>query len=433
MGANDSVMDGIVPNLLIIFVMLLLSAFFSGSEISFNSTNKLRMRKAAEAGGVRAKLVCSIIDKFPTALSAILIGNNLANIAASSAATVIVIKLIGRTDTLASVISTAAMTFLVLIFGEIAPKIAARQNADKVAVWVAIPVRVLTIILYPVIFVVLMLIKGLAKMWGKDDPDDAPTITEDELSEIIETAEEEGVIDEEQSDLLQSTLDFPDTTVEEIITPRIDMLALDIDDDYEMLVEQIEESRFSRLPVYEDSIDNIIGILVLNHFYRALLSEAKVDIRSLLMTPCFVHKTMKLPAALDAMRDKKIHIAVVTDEYGGTMGIVTMEDVLEELVGAIWDESDVVTTELIQTGENTYDVSGDMNIEDFFDQLEIEVIDFECEYTTVGGWAIEMLDSDPHTGDSFSFQNLYMVVVEMDDMRVTKLSAVVLEASDEAE
>lgn len=425
-------MDVFLPYL-VILLMVILSAFFSGTEISFNAANKLRLKKAAEAGDRRASLAHRISEDFKTALSAILIGNNLANIAASSAATIIIVGLLGREDGWASAVSTVVMTLIILIFGEIVPKIAARQNADKVVLWVALPIRILSILLYPIIALVLLLIKGLSKLWGSDVPEDAPTMTEDELSELIETCEEEGVIDEDQSDLLQSTLDFPDTTVQEILTPRIDMVSLDIDDDPETIRETIESSRFSRLPVYEDSVDNIIGILVLNHFYKALLGGGEVDIRSLLMKPCFIHKTMKLPAAMDAMRESKLHMAVVTDEFGGTMGIVTMEDILEELVGAIWDETDVVKNELNQTGEDSYDVIGDMNVEDFFDQLDVDASDFECEYTTVGGWAIEMLDSDPHVGDSFAYKNLYMVVVEMDDMRVTKLNAVVLPKEDEEE
>lgn len=427
-------MDNTIVSILIILLMIVLSAFFSGTEISFNTANKMRLKKAAESGKTGAKTALGIAENFKSALSAILIGNNLANIAASSAATVILVNLLGgEPSTLASLIATLVMTFIILIFGEIVPKIVCRRLADKCVIWFSIPVKALTIILYPITSVVMLLIKGLSRLWGKDDPDDAPTMTEDELSELIDAIEEEGVIDEEQSDLLQSTLEFPETTVQEILTPRIDTLAIDIDDDYDSIVETINSSRFSRLPVYEDSIDNIIGVLVLNHYYKARLESDKVDIRSLLMKPCFVHKTLKLPAALDVMRENKLHLAIVTDEFGGTMGIITMEDILEELVGAIWDETDEIETELVATGENTYDVSGDMNIDDFFDQLDINASDFESEYNTVGGWAIEMLDSEPHVGDSFTYKNLYMIVVEMDEMRVIKLSAVVLPKQEEDE
>ena len=432
--------------LLIILLMVLLSAYFSASETSFNASNTMRLKKAAEAGSKTAKIAYKISEDFTTALSAILIGNNLANIAASTAATVVTVNFLLTldfdNDGLASLISTIGMTLIILIFGEIVPKILAKNNADKMVRFFAYPTRILTIILYPLVWIVMGLIRLLSKLWGKDD-DDAPTVTEEELSSIIETVEEEGVIDEEQSELLQSTLDFRDTTVEEIMTPRIDMTTFDISDDEAEIKQIINESRHSRIPVYEDSIDEIIGILYLNHYYKAMTDKTeKPNMRELLMKPCMIHKTMKLPAALSMLREKKVHLAIVVDEYGGTLGVVTMEDILEELVGDIWDESDEIITECIQTGENTFEVSGDMNIDDFFDQIEFEPEEFSCEYSTMGGWAIEMLDSNPHVGDTFTFSDknpeddedadedlgeterteLCVVVLSMEDMRVTKLT-----------
>ena len=436
--------------LLIILLMVMLSAYFSASETSFNASNKMRLKKAAEAGSKTAQIAYKISEDFTTALSAILIGNNLANIAASTAATVVTVNFLLSldfdNDGLASLISTVGLTLIILIFGEIVPKIIAKNNADKMVRFFAYPTRILTIILFPLVWIVMCFVRLLGKLWGKDD-DEAPTVTEEELSSIIETVEEEGVIDEEQSELLQSTLDFRDTTVEEIMTPRIDMTTFDISDDEADIKQTINESRHSRIPVYEDSIDEIIGILYLNHYYKAMTDKnaEKPDMRSLLMKPCMVHKTMKLPAALAMLREKKVHIAIVVDEYGGTLGLVTMEDILEELVGDIWDESDEIITECIQTGENTFEVSGDMNIDDFFDQIEFEPEEFSCEYSTMGGWAIEMLDSDPHVGDTFTFSDknpendddadedlgeterteLCVVVLAMEDMRVTKLTVLV--------
>lgn len=422
--------------ILVIFIMILFSAFFSASEISFNASNKMRLKKSAEAGSKTAALAYKISENFTSALSAILIGNNLANIAASTAATVITMSLLLRvgsagSDSLASLIATLVMTFIILIFGEIVPKIIAKNNADTTVLWFAYPIRILTYILYPIVWLVMGLVKLLSKIWGKDS-DEGPTVTEEELSSIIDTVEEEGVIDEDQSDLLQSTLEFRDTTVEEIMTPRIDMLAFDILDTPDEIHKVIESSHFSRIPVYEDSIDNIIGILYLNHYYRQAIDTPVLStdaIRSLLMEPCFLHKTMKLPAALTVLRERKTHIAIIVDEFGGTLGIVTMEDILEELVGDIWDESDEIVPEFVKTGENTYEVSGDMNIDDFFSEIEYEPRDFECEYTTMGGWAIERLNADPHVGDSFTDEDethtMVVVVSEMDDMRVTKLTILV--------
>lgn len=421
--------------ILVIFIMVLFSAFFSASEISFNASNKMRLKKSAEAGSKTAAMAYKISENFTSALSAILIGNNLANIAASTAATVITMSLLLRvestSDSLASLIATLVMTFIILIFGEIVPKIIAKNNADTTVLWFAYPIRILTYVLYPIVWLVMGLVKLLSKIWGKDS-DEGPTVTEEELSSIIDTVEEEGVIDEDQSDLLQSTLEFRDTTVEEIMTPRIDMLAFDILDTPDEIHKVIESSHFSRIPVYEDSIDNIIGILYLNHYYRQAIDTPVLStdaIRSLLMEPCFLHKTMKLPAALTVLRERKTHIAIIVDEFGGTLGIVTMEDILEELVGDIWDESDEIVPEFVKTGENTYEVSGDMNIDDFFSEIEYEPRDFECEYTTMGGWAIERLNADPHVGDSFTDEDethtMVVVVSEMDDMRVTKLTILV--------
>ncbi|MBQ3816015.1 MAG: HlyC/CorC family transporter, partial [Clostridia bacterium] len=355
-----------------------------------------------------------------------------------------------NSDGMASFVSTVVMTVIILIFGEIVPKIVAKNNADSAVRIFAWPTRILTWILYPLVWLVMKLIRFLSSLWGKDD-EDAPTVTEEELSSIIETAEEEGVMDEEKSELLQSAIDFRDTTVEEIMTPRIDMTAFDIADTPEEIAALVGESRYSRIPVYEDSIDNIIGILYLNHYYKRITDReagSEFSLRDLLMKPSFIHKTMKLPAALSLLRERKTHIAIVVDEFGGTLGLVTMEDILEELVGEIWDESDEIVEECVRTGENTYEVNGDMNIDDFFAEIGFEPRDFECEYSTVGGWAIERLEADPHVGDSFSFRDipledgeepdgdepvttLTVVVSAMDDMRVTKLTVLVSKSAAE--
>lgn len=419
----------------IILLMLVLSAFFSGSEISFNAANKMRLRKAGEAGSKTAKLANKISEHFTIALSAILIGNNLANIAASTAATSIAIALLSGVsggDAIASTLATVIMTIIVLIFGEIVPKLLCKQHADTVIMWVAIPVLILMIVLSPAVAVVMGILWVLRLIWGKDK-NEGVDVTEEELSSIIDTVEEEGVIDEGQSDLLQSTLEFHETTIEEVMTPRIDLTTIDIDDDRESIIDTIENSTYSRIPVYEDSIDNIIGILYLNQYYRAAVDDPNADIRGMLMKPCFLHKTMHLPDALRHLRDRRTHIAIVIDEFGGTMGVVTIEDILEELVGDIWDESDEIITDIVKTGENTYEVLGESNIYDFFNEIDYEPRDFESEYSTVGGWAVENLNSDPHVGDSFTCGRLYVIVTEMDEMRVTKVTAVLNKPSEDNE
>ena len=419
----------------VIFVMICLSAYFSASEIAFNSANKMRLRKASESGSRTAKIAYNICNKFTTSLSAILIGNNLANIAISTCTTLIVMNLFRNNVALASAIATVLVTVVILIFGEIVPKVLAKKNADTVSRIIAIPTRILTVILSPFVFIVMAILFVLRKIWGSDRKDDEPTVTEDELVSIIDTVEEEGVIDEGQGELLQSTLDFSDTTIEKIMTPRIDLTAIDINDDDEKINSLLSDmTQFSRLPVYMDSIDNIVGVLSLTRYYKATLDEEKPDIRSMLLKPCKLHKTMKLPAALAKLRENKMHLAIVIDEYGGTLGIVTMEDILEELVGDIWDDTDVIITECIATGDNTYEVIGDMNIDDFFEEIEfVKPEGFTCEYISMGGWAIEMLDADPHVGDSFRYENIFVIVAQMEEERVTKLTVWVEEKPDEEE
>jgi CBS domain containing-hemolysin-like protein len=419
----------------VIFVMICLSAYFSASEIAFNSANKMRLRRAADNGSKTAKIAYNITDKFTTSLSAILIGNNLANIAVSTCTTLIIMNLFKDHVAVASTVSTILITVVILIFGEIIPKVLSKQNADTVVRIIAIPTRILTIILSPIVFTVMALLFVLRKIWGKDCKCDAPTVTEDELASIIDTIEEEGLINEEQGELLQSTLEFSDISIEKIMTPRIDMTALDIDEEPSEIIKLLSDTaQYSRLPVYEDSIDNIIGVLSLTRYYKAMLDTAHPDIREILLKPCKLHKTMKLPAALAKLREAKMHLAIVIDEFGGTLGIVTMEDILEELVGDIWDDTDVIELDCVSTGENTYDVASDMNIDDFFDEVDFVKPDsFSCEYTTMGGWAIQMLNADPHVGDSFRYENIFVIVSQMEEERITKLTVLVEPKEEEEE
>ncbi len=416
----------------VIFVMICLSAYFSASEIAFNTSNKLRLRRAADDGSKTAKVAYGITEKFTTALSAILIGNNLANIAVSTCTTLIVMNLFADNVGLASTISTIVVTVVILIFGEIMPKILSKQHADVVVRIVAIPTRVLTILLFPLVAIVMALLFLLRKLWGNDHKNDEPTVTEEELVSIIDTVEEEGVIGEEQGELMQSTLDFRDATVEKIMTPRIDVTAIDIDADEEKIAAVLSDNtQYSRIPVYENSIDSIIGVLSLTRYHKATLDGGKPSIRELMFAPCKLHKTMKLPVALNKLREKKVHLAIVIDEFGGTLGIVTMEDILEELVGDIWDDTDVIVNECRATGENTFEVRGDMNIDDCFDEIGFhKPEDFSCEYSTMGGWAIQMLEADPHVGDSFRYATLNVIVAGMDEERVTSLT-VMIEIAEE--
>ena len=312
------------------------------------------------------------------------------------------------------------LTVLVIIFGETMPKITAKQNANRFALKNAYVVRAMMVVFYPLVWVVVMLIK-LITLGMKGEAGDSPDEAVEELQSIIETAEDEDVLDEDQSELVQAAIDFSETSASEVMTARVDVQAIDIEDDWEDILAIIEDAPFTRLPVYEGSIDNIIGILYLNHFLKALADNGYADIRKLLMPPCYVYKTMKLPAVLSQLRKAKQHLAVVTDEYGGTAGVVSMEDVLEQIVGDIWDESDTVEPEVVQHTESEYELDGAMVLSDFLELVGINENDFDAESDTVGGWTLEMFGGFPEEGDSFTFRNITVTVLSMDGRRVERV------------
>lgn len=398
-----------------IILLVLLSAFFSGSEIAYASVNKARLRKRAQEGGKAAGTALFIAEHYDKALSAILIGNNLVNIAASSLVTLITLKL---TIPRAALWGTVIITVIILIFGEITPKIAAKEMNERFSVFASLPLRAVMLITWPVVFVVTWLTDMIAGLWKQKD---GPSVTEEELVTIIETVEDEGLIDEDRSDLLISAIEFEEVTAQEILTPRVDMVAVDVEDSLEEILQVAKASQYSRLPVYEDSIDNIIGILNLKHLYKTLAFDGGASIRDMLIKPCFVHKTMKLPAVLAELKKQKLHIAIVNDEYGGTMGVLTMEDVLEQLVGEIWDETDEIIESFRCVEEGLYDVDADMGIYELFENLDLDEDDFEGDFTTAGGWAVDMIGHFPQVGESFPYRNLNVTVTAVEGHRVTRL------------
>ena len=420
----------------LIVISLILSACFSGSEIALNTVNRVRLENQVETkGDKRASLVLKLYSEYDKTLSGILIGNNLVNIMSSSVSTMIFLSIfttlgIAGASELAATVSTVVMTVIILIFGEIVPKILAKQHAEGVSKALSYPLFVLCIVLSPVIFIVLGILRVLSRLWENGEGP-APSVTEDELVSIIEQAEEEQVIDEEASEMLQSAIEFGDSTLNEILVPRIRMLAINVDSPMEEIVRCAQESHFSRIPVYRNNTDNIIGILNLNRLFRELADGTLTDIESILMEPIFYHKAMKLPTALNDMRRKHTHIAIVIDEFGGTLGLVTMEDILEEIVGEIWDESDDIKNDIMPIDEHTYDVSADMNIYDFFDAFDLDDSELESEYTTVGGWCIEKLGGVVSEADHFEYEHLYVIVSKMEDMRILSLTVIENEKAEE--
>ena len=401
-----------------LLLLILCCTFFSLAEIGFAHVSPIRLRARAEKGLTgRVRIALYITEHYDRALIATLLGNNLANIGGTALATVIVISLLGEGY---AWVASVGMAVLILLFGNIAPKQLALRIPERVCLFCAYPLRGLMVIFFPFIELTRALNNLILRLYRNKLPE-TPAVTGEELSSIIEQGEDEGVIDEDQAELLQGALDWGEVQAYEVLTPRVDMLAIDLSDPAQAVREMIDASPYSRLPVYRGTPDHIVGVLHLNHYYKALLDDPAPSVEALMMPVHFVHKTMPLPDVFDLMREKKCHLVVVNDEYGGTAGILTMEDVLEQIVGEIWDESDEVEEEYTELGDGRARVSGDMRIYDFFDEADCDGDDYDDDNATVGGFAMDMLEGEAEPGRSFAYKNLVLTVEKMDGRRIETL------------
>ncbi len=364
----------------------------------------------AEKGNKKAALALKLSDNYDSLISTILIGNNIVNILASSMGALLFANLVANKD-LASAVNTAVLTVVILIFGEISPKTMAKNNSETFVLFSAPIINVVRIVLFPLIFVFNGWQRLLAKIFKKSEDQG---MTEEELISIIEEAEEDGDIDKEESDLIKSAIEFGDLEVGDIFTPRIDITALPVGASKDTVAKVFAESGYSRLPVYDESIDNIVGILYYKDFY-AVAYKANVPLHEIIKPVIYVAITQPVNELMKELQEKQLHMAVVTDEFGSTAGIVTLEDILEEIVGEIWDEHDEIVEEIKEVGEKEYVVSGRANVENLFSELDL---DQEIEAVTVGGWAMEVLGKIPEVGDSFEEYGLAVEVTEMDGRRV---------------
>ena len=404
-------------SLIILAVLLFLSAFFSASEMAFSSISKTRLKVLAEDGDPAAKRALGILERFDQTLSVILVGNNVVNIAASAAATLVATRAYGASGV---AIATGVMTLLILTFGEVVPKGIAKERPERVVMAVATPLYLCIKLLSPIAWLFVKLQLMVSRLGGKRDAH--PSVTEQELINIIETIEEEGVIDEQQSELMQSAMEFDETTAQEILTPRVDLVAISVDDPQEKIRSIVMGERFSRMPVYRDSIDNIIGVLHTRDYLEAALAgENPIELEPLLSKPLFVHKTRRISTLLAQFRRDRVHMAVVIDDYGGTMGIVTMEDVLEELVGDIWDEDEEAEVDFSESEPGVFSASGDYGVYETMEKIGYYERNFESEYPTMGGWALERFGRVPQPGESFEYNGITVTVETMEDQRITQL------------
>ena len=410
---------------ILIVLCLMGSAFFSGTEIAYTSLSKLKIKKERENPRGIQRLVLFIYDHFDNALSTLLIGNNLVNIAATSIATVMAVKLATRmggriADDTASTIVTVVMTVLILIVGEITPKMIARRCCDTISKWAAVPLMVLMVVLFPAVLVTSWIVSLFGLLWRKKDGTEV-TITEEEFENILDTAEDEGIIDESETELLQSALEFTDLDAGDILTPRIDVVGFELNDSMDTVLEIINDTQFSRYPVYERTVDHVVGILYVKHLLKELAEGRQASLRELMLEPVFIPKSMKLNAIMDEFRLRRTHMAVVADEYGGITGIVTMEDVLEQLVGDIWDENDDIVNDWQELGKDRYECAGDLNLSEFFGHLDLDDGEVETVCATVGGWATENIGAMPVPFDAFDYKNFTILVKEVEDNRIERL------------
>lgn len=409
-------------------LLLICAAFFAVTETSMASASRSRIKASAERGDFRAKKTLYVLDNFDLAISTLLICTNIVHIAAASIVTLAVTKKWGVS---AVSLSTIITTIVVFFAGEMLPKSVAKKYSDTLALSCA-----------PVLCFFMKLFAPLSKLltWigqaaAKLTPGDSQiSVTEDELYDIIEDMTEEGSLDEDQGDLISSALQFGDVTVESVLTPRVDIVAININSSHAELLSLIKSTNHSRLPVYEGSIDNIIGVLQIRKYIKAYLRLGEnLDIKPMLDEVLFVHQSTNIDELLPILSKRKLNIAVVTDNYGGTLGIVTVEDILEELVGEIWDEDDVIEEPMVEIGDGVYEVGADETVSDVFDQLGYEdpENDEELVNTLMGEWAYEKFDTIPKPGDSFRYHQVLVTVKDMNHNRIMKLTVALLPETEE--
>ncbi len=409
-------------------ILIILSAFFSGSEIVYAQVNKLRLKKMGDEGNKKASRVFELSSNYSSLISVILIGNNLVNIAASSIATVLFVDLFNDNGALyAGFIVTA----IILVFGEIIPKIFFPRFSTKLSLLFITPISFFSLLFKPIVKLTDKMIEKLESKWTKEPKEEDVIDSGDELKTMVDEIEEEGYIDNDTKELVTSAIEIKDTQAHEIMTPRVDVVAFDVNTPIKEIFKDENIFTYSRILIYDDSIDNILGVVKTRNLILSYLSNKKLNLRNFINDPIYIHKSKSITTVLRLFRETKTHIAIVLDEFGGTLGIITLEDILEELVGDIWDEMDEVEEEVETESDGTLIVEGEMNIYDLFELIEFEEDDYECSYSTVAGWCTEILDGFPKENDTFDFNNYKVTIVEVDGYRVEKIKLELNKSTEE--
>ena len=408
-------MDGNIPLLAALVFLVAMSAFFSATETAYTSLNKVRLKSRADNGDRRAAKTLALAEDYDRLLSTILIGNNIVNNVATTIGAVLFINLLGSVE--GPTVSAIVLTVVILIFGEVSPKSLAKESPEAVAMAVAPLLRLFLTILLPLNYLFTQWKKLLNKVVRKNAD---PGITEEELVTMVEQAESEGGLEKEESDLIRSAIEFSDLEAEEILTPRVDIVAIEDTTDSSEIARLFAETGYSRLPVYHDDIDNIIGIIHEKDFHAARYHGVE-DLSGIISKVLYTTTSTKISDLLRTLQRSKVHMAIVVDEYGGTAGLVTLEDIVEELVGEIWDEHDEVIEEFMPQPDGSYLISCNANLTDLYDLFSITG---ECDATTVSGWVMEELGQIPEVGNHFTYENLDVTVTKVDHRRVMEIQVV---------
>lgn len=399
-----------INEIILLIVLILLSAFFSSSETAFSALNPLKLKHLSEKGNKRAEKTHKLSQSYEDLITTLLIGNNITNILASAIATVFFVR---NFNNYAVLLSTIVMTTSLLIFSEITPKVLAKKVPEKYAMSITPIVIFFKVIFHPFILLFRLWQKLLMKIFKFKEE----TVTEDELLTIVKEAEIEGSINENESTLIKSVFDFDELLVDDIYTPRVNMIALDKSSTKDEVLEAFRSSGFSRLPIYDDNIDRIIGIINHKDFYNEVLIDNK-KLSDIINNPIFVTNYMKVSGLLNLLKQEKEHMAIVKDEFGGTLGLVTLEDILEELVGDIWDEHDFVDEKYLKLDDNNYIVKGDMELDDLFELLDL---DLDEEASTVNGFIQDKIGNIPIAGDNFVVDEYKFIVLSADNKKVIEV------------
>lgn len=423
MGPSD------IALLCILLVLLFLSAFFSSAETAMTTMNKMRLRMLVEEGNKKALVLDKVLGNSRKMLSTVLIGNNIVNIAASSIATIFTQRIFS--DWFIS-IGVGVLTLLIIIFGEIIPKTIANMHSEALSLTYAKPIYALMIVLTPIIFILNLFSTFILKIFRVKVNLNSKSITEDELRTIMDVSQEEGIIESEELNIINNVFDFGDTCAKDIMVPKVDITMVPIDITYDELLNIVKDDKFTRMPVYKESTDNVVGIINIKDLLINKVDGNNFDIKELMREPHFTYAPKELNDLLLEMRGNDAGMCIVLDEYGQAEGLITLEDIIEEIIGEIRDEFDEAEEHVVrQIGDNQYIVEGSINLDDFNEQLDTD-IDSET-YESLGGLIIEQLERLPKKGDTVTIDNCKLTVIRMDDKRIDSVKVAIIEPEEDKE